>query len=287
MEIFFEQYKKSEVTDTRRIINTPDEYTKNTFFYIQEAGYLKSLKPHISKRYNLDSYLFIIVISGKGTITYKNNKYKVKSQDCFLLNCMNNYEHISDEAEPWELLWIHFNGPLASNYYDYLTAKIGNLFNSKYIIDLISKVKQLIDIHELRNEDTNILSSKLITDILTLSFTGYKKNSQNNNSLSNKLSTIFDYINTHYTEAITLENISKKFYISKYYLTREFKKEYGNTITQYVLSKRITYAKVLLRFTDSSIEEIAMLCGIKDASYFNKVFKRMESMTASEYRKKW
>ncbi len=51
--------------------------------------------------------------------------------------------------------------------------------------------------------------------------------------------------------------------------------------------KKITHAKELLRYSNSSIEEIARLCGMDDASYFNKVFKKMEGCTASEYRKQW
>ena len=46
-------------------------------------------------------------------------------------------------------------------------------------------------------------------------------------------------------------------------------------------------AGTLLRYSNSSIEEIAHLCGIDDASYFNKVFRKMEGCTASEYRKRW
>ena len=40
-------------------------------------------------------------------------------------------------------------------------------------------------------------------------------------------------------------------------------------------------------FADNSIEEIASECGIADASYFNKVFRRIEGMTASQYRSMW
>ena len=67
----------------------------------------------------------------------------------------------------------------------------------------------------------------------------------------------------------------------------EFKKEFGTTIIQYLLTKKITYAKELLRYSNSSIEEIAALCGISDQSYFNKIFRKLEGCTASEYRKKW
>jgi len=43
----------------------------------------------------------------------------------------------------------------------------------------------------------------------------------------------------------------------------------------------------MLRFTNSSVEEIGNACGFGDAGYFIKVFKKMENLTPLEYRKKW
>lgn len=57
-KLFFEKYKTSEVTNTRSVINTLRIYPQN-FFHIQEAGYLKSLKSHLSRRSELNSYLFL------------------------------------------------------------------------------------------------------------------------------------------------------------------------------------------------------------------------------------
>ena len=50
---------------------------------------------------------------------------------------------------------------------------------------------------------------------------------------------------------------------------------------------RLSRAKSLLRFSDSSVEEIAADCGFADAGYFIKVFKKAENMTPLEYRRKW
>ena len=81
--------------------------------------------------------------------------------------------------------------------------------------------------------------------------------------------------------------IADEFFISKYHMSREFKKAYGITIANYIIAKRITHAKELLRFTYMQIEEIGRICGIEDSSYFNKVFSKFEGMTASEYRVRW
>ena len=91
----------------------------------------------------------------------------------------------------------------------------------------------------------------------------------------------------HYTEKFSLDELAEEFFISKYYLCREFKSLYGITLNHYVIAKRITLAKKLLRFSSYTLEEIALKCGFYDASYFNKQFKKSEGIGASDFRKKW
>ena len=254
---YFEQYKKSEVTETNRIIHTPSSLAKKTFFYIQEAGYLKSLKPHLGKRSGLDSYLFLIVLSGSGTLHYGETTYYAATQDCFLIDCRQEYSHISSRENPWELLWLHFNGPQAHLYFQYVIQKNGYCFRTNHLAAISESIHELIRLNSEVSEN------------------------------SEKLYQILAYINEHFDESVNLDLLANRFYVSKYHLSREFKKEYNQTIIQYLLNKRITYAKKLLRFTDMSIGEIAQKCGIGDMNYFNKVFKKVEGSTASEYRRRW
>ncbi len=288
---FFEKYKTSEVTNTRRIINTPSSFVRQNFFYIQEAGYLKSLKPHLSRRKSLNSYLFLIVLSGSGNVSYTDGGTQTTvtatTGDCFFLDCMNEYTHISSESDPWELLWIHFNGAQTAAYYDYFREDHDWHFRSGQLSALTAAIQNIITLHEDKTDDTDLLSAQQIVGILTLLCTEAREKSDNDSALGEKLKNVLRYLDEHYTEEISLDYLAEQFYISKYYLSREFKKEYGTTIIQYVLTKKITNAKELLRYSNASIEEIAVLCGIDDASYFNKVFKKMEGCTASEYRKRW
>ena len=91
----------------------------------------------------------------------------------------------------------------------------------------------------------------------------------------------------HYLEKITLEQLSSKFYINKFYLTRIFKEQFGISITNYLLQLRITHAKMLLRFTDMPIDKISHECGMNDANYFSRVFKQVEGITPGQFRKMW
>lgn len=283
----FEKYKTSEVTNTRRVICTPGQFTRDHFFYIQEAGYLKSLQPHLSKRSGLKSYLFMIVLSGSGTVSYLQKAVVAKSGDCFFLDCSKEYTHISSENDPWELLWIHFYGPQAPGYYSYFGEHSDWHFRSPHLAELTACITRILELHEHRNDDTDIIVANQITNILTLISTSPEESERTDSELEIKLRNITNYLDEHYTESISLDFLAEHFYISKYYLSREFKKEHGTTIIQYLLAKKITHAKELLRYSNSSIEDIAVLCGIDDASYFNKVFKKLEGCTASEYRKRW
>ena len=310
-KLLFEKYKTSEVTSTRRVINTPSAFTRENFFYIQEAGYLKSLKPHLSRRSGLKSYLFLIVLSGSGEVSYRdttssgerhtvtqspnssraitNKMITVPAQtgDCFFLDCMNEYTHISSEDDPWELLWIHFYGPQADAYYTYFREQHNWHLHSGHFTELTSAIWSVIHYHEEKTDDTDLLTAQQIVNVLTLICTESDEEGSATSALGDKLKTILHYLDEHYTEDISLDSLAEQFYISKYYLSREFKKEFGTTIIQYVLAKKITNAKELLRYSNASIEDIAQLCGIDDASYFNKVFKKIEGCTASEYRKRW
>lgn len=101
------------------------------------------------------------------------------------------------------------------------------------------------------------------------------------------LQEIKDYLDAHYGEKITLDALAEQFYINKFYLTRVFKEQFGQTVTGYLMQLRITQAKRLLRFSDKNIETIAQKCGMSDANYFSRIFKKVEGTTPGQYRRQW
>ncbi len=279
----------SETSKSDRIIATPTKFAQNNFFYVQEVGRLKSLVPHLSKRQNLNSYLFFIVLSGKGTVTYKGQSFSLEQGSCAFIDCSQNYSHISSESSPWELMWVHFNGTKASAFYQQYIRLSGNgVFQTVSITPYEQALSSLLKIHKERSTTTELASNKYIVDIITLCFFEIKReDSIPDNSTSMKLSQVRSYMDTNFTKKLKLSDLEEMFFISKFHLSREFKKAYGITIGAYLLNCRIGLAKQLLRFSSKPIEEIAILCGIPDTSYFTKVFRKAEQMTALEYRKKW
>lgn len=97
-------------------------------------------------------------------------------------------------------------------------------------------------------------------------------------------SMIYDYIETHYTEALNPYELAKQFNISYSSLAKAMQEFYHTSFTKCVHEKRIEHAKHLLALTDKSITEVGLECGFCDTSYFIKIFRQLTNITPKAYR---
>ncbi|QJC50996.1 AraC family transcriptional regulator [Paenibacillus albicereus] len=95
---------------------------------------------------------------------------------------------------------------------------------------------------------------------------------------------IFDYIEAHYTEDITVEELAARASLSRYHFSRLFRQLTGRTVTDYVNRIRINKSEYLLRSSEKTIAEIAMAAGYNDLSYFSRIFRRYRGYAPSEAR---
>ncbi|RCX17531.1 two-component system response regulator YesN [Anaerobacterium chartisolvens] len=112
--------------------------------------------------------------------------------------------------------------------------------------------------------------------------------SETGNESCNKRKKLIDdvkkYVGLHYSERITLEEISKTFFISKSYFCHVFKEHTGMNFYNYLNDFRIEKAKSLLKNTYYKNYEISEMIGFENSSYFNQLFKKVTGMTPCEYR---
>ncbi len=108
----------------------------------------------------------------------------------------------------------------------------------------------------------------------------------NNKKYPKLISNTIEYIYFHLSEDIRLNEICQNVHTSPSYLSKYFKQETGNTISEYIMKERCKKAAELLRETNYSIQEISSFAGYMDNNYFVKVFKKIYKQTPSEYRKR-
>ena len=101
------------------------------------------------------------------------------------------------------------------------------------------------------------------------------------------ISSVLSYIDQNITAKITLDDIEKHTFVSKYHVCHKFKRTVGMTPGEYILKRRLSLAKKLLSGSDSALSEIAMSTGFGSFSYFSSSFKRLEGITPTEYRRRY
>lgn len=95
-----------------------------------------------------------------------------------------------------------------------------------------------------------------------------------------------EYMRENYNEKLTIDDISQAVYLSPCYLSKIFKNELGCTIMEFLTKVRIDEAKKLLRNPRYNVMQVACEIGFDDPSYFTKVFKKIEGVTPSHYRRR-
>lgn len=95
------------------------------------------------------------------------------------------------------------------------------------------------------------------------------------------------HIDSDLSADLSLNAHAKLLHVNPCYLSTTFRKETGQTLTQYVMQKRMELAKNLLVTTEFQIQTVALHCGIHDICYFTKSFKKYTGMTPTAYRKRF
>lgn len=100
--------------------------------------------------------------------------------------------------------------------------------------------------------------------------------------LTNRLQPIAEYLSTHCTQNIYLEELCEQAALSPYYLTRQFKQIYGLPPHEYLINRRIQHGQLLLKKGESIIDA-ALSSGFADQAHFQRTFKKLLSATPKQY----
>ena len=281
-------FTTASIVSSNRVLYTPSSFARTSLLHLQEIGELKALAPHTSKRDGLQSYLFFTVLSGVGELSYEGKTYGLQPGSCVFIDCRKAYSHTTSE-KLWSLRWCHFYGTTLSFVYEKYVERGGkSVFqtaDAAPFLDTLDSLYTLASgsdyIRDMRiNEELNHVCTLLMAE---------SWDPEKAVTAPKKMSAVVvkEYLEQHYAEKIALDNLASRFYINKYYLTRVFKEQFGQSITSYLTSLRITHAKQLLRFTDKTVEEIGLECGLGVLHYFSRVFKEVEGVAPSTYRDQW
>lgn len=267
-----------------RIPYTTTKLVKEMFFYVQNAGIVYTNKDYSIHRKDFDSILLCYIFGGKGVLNYNNEQYNLVKGDLYIIDCIEEHLYKSTKSDPLKLMFVHFNGPLSREYLN----TIHNYHPCLFKLDKKSVIKKemgsIISTIRYGKENTEILCSCKINNILTELLLQSKIKFTHHDTAPQFIQNMISYIEENYKTDITLDDMSNMFAVSKYHLVRQFKKYTGSSPYNYLLTCRLNKAKYYLINSDIPVGEIVYKSGFKDHSNFLRYFKSHENTTPQHYR---
>lgn len=241
-------------------------------------------------------YLFHFVISGKGTL-YANNSsgttdvYKINANEGFMLFPGQVSTYIADNDEPWEYIWLEFDGFQAKAAINATGLSQGKPIYHPLSIELRElALDEMIYIIEHKEAAPLHLIGHLylFLDYLTRSaVTSQSQNKRKNNSSHYYISEAINFIELNYQKDITVEDIAENCGLNRNYFGKKFKEEFGKTPQEFLMRFRMTKATELLEHSQLSIGEISCAVGYNDPLHFSRAFKNTYGISPRQWRDKY
>lgn len=224
------------------------------------------------------------VRDGRGEFLLEDKIYPISKDDLIIVNPHINHTEISKGTPPLSYLTVGVEGVCFS----FNDQKEYRIFNCrKKEADLLFYFNSLFQELDKQSEGyekiCNYLLHILILQLQRITDSPFELITAQHPS--KECAYIKRYLDSNYSENITLDHLSALSHLNKYYLSHEFTKYYGISPMNYLSRKRIDVCKELLENTDYGISDIAHLVGFSSQSYLSQSFRKSCGMTAGTYRK--
>lgn len=233
----------------------------------------------------LDCFLILYTRTGCGKLVMGNQVHTLADSSFLFLDCGERFR-LDIAVEPWEYQVFFITGDSLPWYYSLLGE------NNPLIVQLplYSPASMAMERLLAHIPDESISSALYISSLLNQIITSAIACSLEDSSLSGStpaylegMRTLFD---NEFQESYTLDDLERRFNVSKYRLCREFGEAYGMPPLQYLNHRRIEMARHLLLTTDYRIHEIGSRVGIDTTNHFINLFKKYVGCTPGEYKQR-
>ncbi len=245
-------------------------------FEITEYGNLPQLRCSENER----GVLFVCVTSGKLRVVGTDREKALSQGECTSFSLGRGYKPMCDGNEPCEAIYIVADGSLV---YDLMRFYgISDLMS----VSVPSAPEALEEIHRrMDSGDESDAGGDIATAFHRFLFKLNRASRLGFRSGGTALE-IKNYIDAHIEGKLTLDELSKMFFVSKTQIFRIFKEAYGIAPMQYFLKMKVELAKKMLEDGQLKISDIADALSFTDAKHFTKTFKRFAGELPRNWKKR-
>lgn len=226
----------------------------------------------------------LYIISGEGQVAIASQRHRIAKDDFVIIPPHWMHTEFSSSAQPLEYLCIGVSGvDIVSGIEDFdpivdLGVARGQV--SGMMTGIYREMQRKLPEYEIMAKSLFYsLLVKLVRDrIIDVS-------QDEERLMRSNIAEVKRYIDAHYAESFTLDDLASIAALSKYHLVREFKAATGASPMDYLLARRITESKKLLAGTEYPISDIAESVGFSSSSYFSQRFHKVTGMTPMSWRR--
>lgn len=279
LDTFFLNFDEVEQNDIVTIRYIGHEERRSTDYYWDN---LRRIDIHT------DTFVFQYTLAGKGSLEVHQTRYDLTPGKAFFASVPSDIRYFfPEDSTKWEFVFITLTGTEVKKCWEYIQKDHG------YVLDISADspvIQRLIKIHQdiAKNHlDSAFKASGKAYEWLMACyhhFTEVKPEDAMGDELDEPIKQALIFIQTHFNQPITLDEIAASARLSKYYFIKKFKHYLDDTPQSYLVKFRIRAAQDLLLSTSKTVKDIAFEVGFSDISYFRKAFRAITGTSPNEFR---
>ena len=266
------------LVDSKIFPHVPSEFARRNLFFAHVGGSYHCAPPYRVQRDYLESFIIFLITDGLFAVEYRDEQLEARPGQIVLLDC--KYPHAYWMIKTGRFKWFHFSGNASQAYLDLVYSGRGmviDVADPNRIDQMIDEILQMMAQDLVDEHHASSLIHQIFAEILSQQ-TGTR-------SISDPvIQGAIQFIDSHRSESISLEQIAASVNLSPYYFLRLFKKHMDATPHEYLTQARLKQAMHLLRQTRLSLDAIAERCGFNSATHFIRSFRQHLNMTPGQYR---
>ena len=240
------------------------------------------------------SCMIIYFYTDGGSVVFQNQMYPIQSGSLCFIRAGQQHYTLPDKPESYDRSKIFLSEQRMDQVLSVLGTepRLHRMFEDSSAIYAPIPTEYRDEVEQIYQRAAQSLQgsadeSRFLCCFLQLMLFVRDFSTEHIDNAKDNLTRAIDFINRHYTADMTLDDVCREVYISKYYLCRRFKRAMGMTVMEYVLKTRIAAAKNALCDGTDSVGEISERCGFSSISYFSQIFKKHTGLTPNQYRKQF
>lgn len=256
--------------------STPSQTARQLLFYPTAVGEFHCAADYRVERERYDSFLLLYVVDGFMTLEQDGETVRAGKNEALFVDCYRPHLYYTGTCA--HILWLHFDGVGCRAWYDGLRSRCGaKLPGGRNTAERL----RLICRHTASGDSEYGLAQEIYALLCELA--GAPETAKQKRNAA-QIDAAVAYINDHYPEPLTVNELAKTACLSAPYFTRAFKEATGLSPYDYLLNVRLDRAKELLITTRLSVGEIALHTGFRDTSNFISCFRKKVGISPLKFR---